>query len=693
MNKLSARQLKILKNIISDDKLDIKDISNTFNISRRTVYRELSSINDFLREYELKIINAANGIIIEGNGENVEKLKLDMIGYRSGIEADSRRKLILSELLQVKEPVKLEYFSRKFDVSTATISYDLKELEEWLKKQGLTLIAKPGFGILVSGGENQFRKAIANFLYENVDTAELIDFLKTGYLKKNRLDRNIDLRLLNLIDYDTVLKIERAIAKLETEIDYNIAESSYLGLTVHLALAVKRLEDGEPIEISDENLNELKNTKEYELAKKLARYLEEELCIIIPEDELGYVTIHLIGAKYRANTENTNDNDVSEIAIDMVKKAEEAFGVDFSGDALLIEGLKAHLGPTVYRLKMGLDIRNPLLNDIKSKYEALFKVCDKFCDVLREKLNMDIPEDEIGYIAMHFGAALERMKDVAKKYNIMVVCASGIGTSRMLMSKLKMFPQINIVDVASSLKLKNINDRKDIDLIVSTIPIEIKDKKVIVVNPLLLKEDIDKLKEALNTDFIMDYGGKKGEISDYQTLIHIANYGKQILNLSDNILFIDDVAGKNSEEIIEQLLKALLNEKLIDENQAADIKGRLLNRESLGKIILPDKGFVIYHCTMEGLKTHLVVVGRTVEEPKMKNLLGGYEKIKTVFLMVASQNEGESIEVLGDLSVSLIEHNDLVDSFNNVKSIEEAKQKVKEALMKKFFEEIKRRVV
>lgn len=692
MNKLSARQLKILKKIISADKLDIEDICNIFNISKRTVYREVSAINAFLEEYELKTVNTLNGITIEGNGENVEKLKLDIVGYRSGIDAEERRKLILSELLQMKEPVKLEYFSRKFDVSTATISYDLKELEKWLKKQGLMLIAKPGYGVLISGGENQFRKAIANFLYENVDTAELIDFLKTGYLKRNRLDRDIDLRLLNLIDYDTVLKIERAIAKLEAELDYDIAESSYLGLTVHLALAVKRLKDGESIKISDDNLKELKNTGEYKFAKKLARYLEEELGIIIPEDELGYVTIHLIGAKYRANTQNINYNDISDIAIDMVNRAEKIFNVDFSGDELLVEGLKAHLGPTVYRLKMGLDIRNPLLNDIKSKYETLFNKCDKLCDVLREKLNLDVPEDEIGYIAMHFGAALERMKDVAKKYNIMVVCASGIGTSRMLMSKLQMFPQINIVDVVSSLKLKDIKDRKDIDLIVSTIPLEVKDRKVIVVNPLLLKEDIDKLKRALNTDFIMDYGGKSSEVGDYQAMLHIANYGKHILNLSDNLLF-KDVFGKNSKEIIEHLLNVLSKEKLIDESQSAEIKKRLLGRESLGKIILPDKGFVIYHCTLENLKRPIVIIGRVVEEIKMKNLLGEYEKIKTAFLMVAPQNDSESIEVLGDLSVSLIEHNNLVDSLNNAKCTEEVRQKVKEALMKKFFEEIKRTVI
>jgi mannitol operon transcriptional antiterminator len=396
MNKLRGRQLQILRKILSATSTRIEDIMKEFDISKRTVYREIASINEFVKNYNLKIVNKTYGLAIEGNIADIEKLKLDIVGYPSEFETKERRKMILSELLQLKEAVKLQYFSKKFGVTTSTISYDLKELEKWLKKQGLTLITKPGYGVYISGSENSFRKAIANFLYENFDTKDLIDFLKTGFLAKNNIEKNIDLRLLNLIDYDTVLKIEKAILKVESEIDYEIVESSYLGLVVHLALAIKRLK----------------------FAKKLAKYLQEELDISIPEDEIGYVTIHLIGAKYRSTTQNYNDKDIEIIAWDMIKEAEKIFDVSFSKDEFLEDGLKSHLVPAVYRLKMGLDIRNPLLEDIKTKYPLLFEKSNRVCDVLRKRLNLDIPEDEIGYIAMHFGAALERKKEASQKYNI-----------------------------------------------------------------------------------------------------------------------------------------------------------------------------------------------------------------------------------------------------------------------------------
>ncbi|ABY95338.1 hypothetical protein Teth39_1701 [Thermoanaerobacter pseudethanolicus ATCC 33223] len=150
------------------------------------------------------------------------------------------------------------------------------------------------------------------------------------------------------------------------------------------------------------------------------------------------------------------------------------------------------------------------------------------------------------------------------------------------------------------------------------------------------------------------------------------------------------VKGEKSTQIIEYILKNLIDKNLISENQKEQIKERLLKRESLGKIVLPNKGFVIYHCTIENIDFPLVVVGKVIEEVKMKNLVGDYEKIRTAFLMVAPEGDREGIEVLGDLSMSLIEREDLVNTLNEAQSQKEVKEKIKEVLLKKFYEEIKR---
>ncbi|SNX53018.1 BglG family transcription antiterminator [Thermoanaerobacterium sp. RBIITD] len=689
MRELSARQLDILKKVMSKEPISIDDIVSKYKLSKRTAYRELNAINDYIKGYGLRLKNMPEALVVEGSDSDIERFNFDVIGYRPNIGANQRRKLILSELLQMKEPVKLEYFAKEYNVTTATISYDIKEIEKWLYKQGVTIITKPGVGVYLIGEESNIRKAIINFLYENVETKDLMEFLNKGYNNLNRLDKDINDRLLRLIDYDTVLKIEKAIQRLERSLEYELAESSYMGLTVHLALALKRIKDGEKIKIGDESLLELKKSDEYKFAKMLARYLEEELDIAIPDDEIGYITIHLQGARYRANTDEINDDFINEIAYEMIKIAEDVFKTDLEYDSILKSGLKTHLRPTIFRLKMGLAIRNPLINDIKERYGLLFDKCKVISNVLKNKLNVEIPDDEVGYIAMHFGAALVRKQDKAKKHNILVVCASGIGTSRMLLSKLQMFPQLNIVDTVSSLRLKDFKNRDDIDLIVSTIPLDNNDKETIVVNPLLLDEDVEKLKKALNTDFIMSFSKKKVVNDKYNELVHIAEYGKHIIEICNDFA-LKNVDGVNSKEIIDSLLKDFLEIGYIDAKEIDAIKTKLIGRESLGKIILPGKGFVIYHCTSANLKKPLVICGKLTNDVRMKNLINEYEKINTAFLMVAPENDKIGIEILGDLSVSFIESKDLVEVLNNTNKIDEAKEKVRKALMQKYYDEIKR---
>lgn len=687
MINLSARQFEIIKKLVDSEKLSADDICREYEISKRTVYREIGSINKAIESYGLLVCNSPKGLVIDGGINSLEKLKIDLLGLRPSPNAEKRKTLILSELLQSKEPLKLGYFAKKYGVSSATISYDLRNLNNWLNTQGLSLIAKPGYGVIVEGSESDFRKAIVDFLYENTETETLIEFLNKSNVSISNKN-GIENYLMGIIEKNVVSAIEKSVAMLAERLDFNIAESSYMGLIIHLALAVKRIQSGEKIDIDAAKLRELKDTEEYEYATILADFLEDELKIRIPEDEIGYITIHLRGARYRANTGNTVDSGgLDEMVDSMIDMAERIFGMGFKDDELLKSGLLTHLEPALYRLSAGLAIRNPLINDIKTKYTDLFNNTKTICKILEKEIKEPIPDDEIGYIAMHFGAAIERKEKDARKYKVLAVCASGIGTSRMMLSKLQLFPQINVVGAVSSMKIDEAIKDADIDLIISTIPIETEKVKSITVNPLLLDDDIEKIKKALNTDLIMNRDFARNHIEPNFDAIHIARYGKHLLNLLENI-DLAELNGRHSEDIIEELLSGLTTEGLIKNKNK--IKNRLLDRESLGRIVLPGRAFVIYHCTTDEVTSPIIAVGRLTSKISMKNLLNEDEDIKTAFLMLAPENDKEGIEIMGDMSVSLIEDNTLVENINKAMNKFELKNIIEGAAKKKYLDEIRR---
>ena len=79
--------------------------------------------------------------------------------------------------------------------------------------------------------------------------------------------------------------------------------------------------------------------------------------------------MHLRGSKLRLETKNHNfsldDVELMNIAKRLIELATDEFGFDFSTDKKLLNDLVNHMAPSLCRIKMGMDIRNPLLNQIR----------------------------------------------------------------------------------------------------------------------------------------------------------------------------------------------------------------------------------------------------------------------------------------------------------------------------------------
>lgn len=689
MSKLSARQFEIVIKLLNDEIVKIEEISREFNISNRTVYREINFIKKYLKEhYDVNLSNKKEGMKIIANDSEIEKIKMDFWTKKPSMTIHERKKYILSELLKANEPLKLDYFAKKFNVSAATISYDLKDIEKWLNKQDLNLVAKPGYGIIIQGEESSFRKAIINFLYDNSSKETLLDIMNIDSQNIDHL-HEIERHLKSVTDTGTLEKIEKSIKKLVDEIDFDIVESSYMGLLIHLVLVIKRLEAGDKIEINPINLRELKASEEYKYAKLLAENIQKELDIEIPESEIGYITIHLKGARYKDVTKSGIHGDLVEIVYQMIDSAEKIFKVEFRNDETLINGLLTHIEPAVERLLNGLDIRNPLINDIKNKYKDLFDKTKLITRILEEKLNTTIPDDEIGYIAMHFGASMERKNRETKKYNVLAVCASGIGTSRMMLSKLQLFPQLNVIDAVSSMKVEEALKNTNVDLIISTIPLKFKNINTVVVNPLLLKEDIQKIQDALHTNLAFNNNLFETQNSKEFDALYIAKYGKYMLDIINNLSFVK-LKQIKSKDIIREFLNHLINEKIITES--FDIEEKLLERENLGAIVLPERSFVIYHAISGYIDKPIVAVGNIINDITMINLFDKNEKVNTAMLLL-SPDDKAAIRLIGDVSAALIEDVELPNRMSKAKTKEDLKNIFYDLLKDKYSDEIRREMM
>jgi len=72
--------------------------------------------------------------------------------------------------------------------------------------------------------------------------------------------------------------------------------------------------------------------------------------------------------------------------------------------------LTDHIGFALERIKLGMEINNPFLYEIKSLYSDEYRVAKDAVAMLEENLSVSIPKDEVGFIAMHLHASRQNKK-------------------------------------------------------------------------------------------------------------------------------------------------------------------------------------------------------------------------------------------------------------------------------------------
>jgi mannitol/fructose-specific phosphotransferase system IIA component (Ntr-type)/galactitol-specific phosphotransferase system IIB component len=200
------------------------------------------------------------------------------------------------------------------------------------------------------------------------------------------------------------------------------------------------------------------------------------------------------------NSENKFKQETIDIAHEMIALVSEYVHPYLKVDRELERSLLFHLDCMVRKLKIGLPFQNPVLNEVKKRYAYVFEVTRRACKILEDRIKKPVSEEEIGFLAMHFAAAVERMRiNTPIRKRVLVVCGEGVATAWLLVSRLKAeLPSVEILEVLSAHDLR----KKDmisgnIDAIIATLPIEVNNTPLIVVNPFLQNDDVTAIKRVL----------------------------------------------------------------------------------------------------------------------------------------------------------------------------------------------------
>ncbi len=445
--EFTPRMKQIFQALLKEEHaISVKNLAAEVGVSKRTVQRELEYANQSLKGYKLKFLSKTGvGVWLEGDAAEKERLYADISSGDSydAFNRTERRKRLILEILKEKGLKKLFYYSSQFGVSEATVSSDLEAVEEWLGRFGLKVTRKPGSGVSVEGDEEGYRRAIRAFINENVDTQRIREAYEQADDGK-RPGKSIKKSSIGqILNGDITERVMDCITGMKNTRVMTLTENSYVGLVIHISIAINRILKNEVIEAEGRWMDLVKEDDDYELAKAIVHELEEEFEIEIPKVEVSYIYLHIKGSKHeKILTAGFPDSrrEIQKLVNEMIDAFDKEKAYRFKQDDEFIQGLLAHLQPTVIRLMHGMYIQNPVLEDIKGLYPDIYKRCGQVAKLLEQLVGKPVPEEEIGFLTVHFGAALVRLEEQQEQIRrvlVGVVCSSGIGISRLMSSKLK----------------------------------------------------------------------------------------------------------------------------------------------------------------------------------------------------------------------------------------------------------------
>lgn len=214
-------------------------------------------------------------------------------------------------------------------------------------------------------------------------------------------------QLLERIPEEHYFVTEEIIKYAEETLNVELNDHIRVVLTDHISFAIERQREG--IELKNKLMYEIKilYKEEYEIGLWAIEHIKQILGVDMPRDEAAFIALYIHTTKMKGGDIHETVRKTA-ILNDMVEVIQQLLGITFQEGDIAYDRLITHLHFAIVRSKhnnlhaMDKDI----LAMIKKKYSNSFQCAALVGKQLLESHNISLPEEELGYIALH----IERLK-------------------------------------------------------------------------------------------------------------------------------------------------------------------------------------------------------------------------------------------------------------------------------------------
>lgn len=613
---MNSRQIMIIQTVrLQDEYITAKSLSEMFDVSTKTIYKDINKINEYFKDYDIEIEKfPRKGIRIN---DNYKSQKIDLIlsdiDSKKSLDNQSieyREEFLFKEIFLKRKKLNIDVYEDSTFISEGSARRDIKKLEKEISSKKLLLINEKG-RYFVSGDESRIRKVIKEYLSSLIDESNFED-IKT---------------LSRFFCKETILNCKNIIKELGKKYYYDLSKRYFNTLLIDLLVQINMIELGF---ILDEYKTSIKFDIDHFEAYFYAREILSKILGSkkeIPSQEIEALSYTLLASGFKINNASYNLR-LDKSVTNLIKKVSNILDIDLTNDYHLKNMLISHIGPMIFRLQKSIAINNPVAEEVKKQYSVLYNVVWLSVRELTEEFNIKMTADEAAFLAIHVQIAVEK---VHKSLNILVICPHGIATSELIVSKLKRI----ILDTDKVIKvdfddLDKIN-LNNIDFIVSSVKLPDIKVPVFEVSPVITEQEMNEIGLFYNNNLDKNRLLKSSEkIETNNNLIREL--------LEDNVLLKSK--AKNKEEVFKEILN-ISNKFNLKNNLFLD---SIIKREKMGSTSVYT-GISIPHCDPKYVnRSQLGII--TLEKP----IQWGNNLIKVVLLIAITD---EDLDITKDILINI----------------------------------------
>lgn len=635
---LDEKTTKIIAIARTKNYFSLEELAEDMEVSTRSIRNYIKQLNDDLKGIASIINERGKGCRLD----IVDKQAFQSLLENKGSEDDllnsqkGRIAYIFDKLINSEETYTLDDLSSEMHIGRTTLVNEIKKAAVSLETYNLIIEGKPNRGMELKGKELDLRFYILDNIY---------DVLYGNYP----------------LDADISESIERI------SNEYNLESTTQTRLMEFITIMLDRLLKNHPLIEIEEKHKKLLNTKDHQIALEMAEAIERQLPVEIPQSEILFIAIPIAGRRTPTNNRTLADITITNDVKRLLEQIVEQVGFKkklIQENETFFKDLQYHLTFMLNRLIFGLRLKNPLLADVKSKYPVAYKMAEIAGQVIENRYELKVPEDELGYLAFYFGVFIGQSEVKVKRFQkAAVVCGTGRGTAKLVAIQLdRVLNENTKIDLFSEREVTK-EMLNQYDLVFSTVKLPFETNTPFI----LIKEIFDEknvTKEIEKVTYMQKL--KIKNVDDYQSVVtHLVTKEKFFLLDSE----------KGYHENVLDMVEHLVQIGRLDHG----FKERLKEREEKGSMVF-DRFIAFPHTFNHQSQSIELAIGVFP-----KKIIADGKEVKLVFLLGLPEQQNDHNEHLivkiYDEIIGIANNQRLVDQLGNVSTYEEFTKVIEQSII------------